>query len=166
MIPKAMLFLAAGLMLLALACKNGESEPSPTATSAEPPTATAPVDHSAEIQAELPAYASAVTAGDGEYLRSHLHSTALHFYGAETCQAWFDNIGGDPTFALEVHSISGPAPWTWGVYGETIATVPDVYTVAVTMTRNGVPAEVEAHFTWNAEKGEIRGFSPCIPPPS
>lgn len=166
--PRRVLLLATAVVavaaMLQFGCSNKSSKSQSTPAA---PTATvaAPPDHSADIRAALPAYVAAVGAPDGAYLYAHLHQTALHHYGVDACRAWFNAVTGDLTFAIDVHSISGPAPWTWQVYGETLATIPGVYTLQVTMTRNGQPAEAEVHFVWDTEQIKIVGFSPCVRPP-
>ena len=162
---------AAALVALAVAlagCRDsgGSTRDGDGAAAAPRATATSAPDFSDQVLAAVDDYAAAIASGDREYVIAHLHATANHFYGAETCRSWLGAIGADPTFRIDAHDVSGPAPWTWEVYGETIATLPDAYTLNVTLTQQGVAREAEVHFTWNAERGELRGFSPCVAPPA
>ena len=152
--------IAAAIVLAA--CSDGSGG---GATPRQPTATDAPTqDYTSNVTEGAAAYAAAIRSGDGDWLFSHLHRTALSFYGVDTCRTWFDAIGADPTFALEIDSVSGPGPWTWAIYGDTIATIPDVYTASVSITQGGQTQDADIHLHWNAEAGALRVFSPCIPP--
>ena len=109
-------------------------------------------------------YSQNLRAGNGSYVFSHLHQSAIAFYGNQACQDFFSHIVADPTFGVTVKSVSGPAPWTWQIYGDTVATIPDAYTLDVTLSQNGQTRSVSAHFAWDGAM--LRVFSPCRPPPA
>jgi len=165
--PWLAIALLAAVALVAFGCKSSSKSTTArtTSTPAVASTRQPTPDHTSDVRSAVQEYAAAVVAGDGAFVVDHLHATAKHYYSADTCRTFFSRIGPDATFAINVHGISGPGPWTWVVYGKTVATIPDVYTLTVTITQHGASREGEAHFTWDAAAGKLRVFSPCVAPP-
>jgi hypothetical protein len=143
---------------------------SPAAPTNTPPAAQAtpsptPADEATLIRAAIPEYAGAIAAAQGAYVVDHLDQSAIEHWGEAQCQAFFGALAPDPTFNIEVITISGPAPWTWQIYGETIGTIPDAYTADIRLSQAGQTVQTQAHFAWDDEAGKLRVFSPCVPPP-
>jgi hypothetical protein len=139
-----------------------------SATSRPAATATPPAagnDTAAKIRSAVPAYVTAVKTADGTYVVAHLHPTATRFYGEQVCRDFFSRLGADPTFAIQIDSINGPASWTWQIYGQTVGTIPDAYTLNVTITQRGASTKATVHFAWDAQRNELLVFSPCVRPP-
>jgi hypothetical protein len=141
--------------------------PAPASAPAPPaPTAVPAPDIPSLIRAAVEGeYTEANRAGNGNYMVAHLHPSAPAFYGAAACQDFFSRLGADPTFTVRVNGISGPAPWTWQIYGETVGTIPDAYTVDVVLTQQGRTINASVHFAWDNASG-LRVFSPCRRPPA
>lgn len=144
------------------------SPAAPTSTQAASATAapTEAPDEASLISEALTAYAAATAAADGNYVVDHLDQSAIDHWGEEQCRAFFGGLAPDPTFAIEVITISGPAPWTWQIYGETIGTIPDAHTADIRLTQGGQTVQTQAHFAWDDAAGKLRVFSPCVPPPA
>ncbi len=138
--------------------------PVPTA----PPTPTQPPlpDIPALIQAAVTGeYTQAIRSGNSAYLLSHLDPIATSFYGQQACTSYLPTISADPTFTIQINGITGPASWTWMIYGETVGTIPDAYTLQVTLTQRGNTVNASVHFAWNSASQQLRVYSPCHPAP-
>jgi hypothetical protein len=114
------------------------------------------------ITARLPDWEQWVRSGNGAEVRSHLDQSAIEHWGADRCDQFFNNLGADDTFDLEVLDARGPVSWTWQIYGETVGTIRDAYEYDVSITQQGNTQEATVHFAWDDEKQDIRVFSPCI----
>jgi hypothetical protein len=143
---------------------------SPAAPTSTPPAAQAtpsptPADEASLIRAAIPEYAAATAAAQGDYVVDHLDQAAIDHWGDAQCTAFFAALAPDPTFDIEVISLSGPAAWTWQIYGETIGTIPDAYTADIRLSQAGQTVQTQAHFAWDDARGQLRVFAPCVPPP-
>jgi hypothetical protein len=129
------------------------------------PTATTAPNIPALIQAAvLGEYTQAQRTASETYLVSHLDASAIAFYGQQACETWFAGLIPDSTFAIQISSITGPAPWTWQIFGETVGTIQDVYTVQAQLTQYGNTFNAAVHFAWNTSTQQLRIFSPCRGP--
>jgi hypothetical protein len=141
-----------------LAAQGLPVAPQPVATATPAPSA--PDLIRAALAGE---YTQAIRSSNAGYLVAHLHPIGIQFYGLAKCQQYFPQVAPDPTFAIEVLSISAPAPFTWTIYGETVGTAQNIYTAHVRLTQRGTTVEADTHFGWDAQQG-LQLFSPCRSP--
>ncbi|HLB24484.1 MAG TPA: ABC transporter substrate-binding protein [Dehalococcoidia bacterium] len=118
-------------------------------------------DDQARLMVALQDYAAWVQQGNGDQLFSHLDETGKDHYGEETCADYFASVSEEPSFGFVVHSISGPAEWEWVYNNETVGSVPDAYTLNVTLLQRNVVHQADVHFALD-DGGELRVFSPCV----
>ncbi|MBI5288247.1 MAG: extracellular solute-binding protein [Chloroflexi bacterium] len=120
-------------------------------------------DDQASLMFALQEYAKWVQTGDGEQIVAHLDTTAIEHYGQQACTDFFGRVSEEPSFGFVVKSISGPAEWEWVYNNETVGTVPDAYTLEVSLLQRNVLRDADVHFALNDE-GTLRIFSPCVAP--
>lgn len=127
------------------------------------PTGT-PFSEPDKIKIALNEYAGALRIGNGDYVFNHLHPIATQFYGEATCREFFRGLRPDSTFSIVVNSIRGPESWTWQVFGQTIGTVPNAYTLNVRLMQGGNTVTADVHYAWDEQRG-LLVFSPCASGP-
>ena len=133
----------------------GSSSSSPAEA---PGAAQAPGDLTASFQTYLSEFADKFRVRDNAYLFDHLNPAVLEVYSADLCRASLAPRKADPTFRIEVRSVTGPASFDYQAEGKTI-TVPGVYTVASQLTTGGTAAAATQHFTY--ENGKLTWFTTC-----
>jgi hypothetical protein len=111
------------------------------------------------MQAFLAQLTSALRTNDAAFLFGHLHPAAITMYGAQTCQTHFQQRSPDPTYNIEVISMSGPASWVYAPPGQPQVTVADVYTVNAKVTQQGQTTTADLHI--GQVGGQLYWFSAC-----
>jgi hypothetical protein len=147
--------------------QNPTGEPAVTSTVAGPPPTATPLtaaEAAAIFEGLLVPYIAAQRTGDEAYLSSHVHQSAIDHWGQAQCDAFFAGVQPDPTFSVVIHSVAPPAPWQWTIYGQDVGTIPDAYTLDVTLNQGGGTITTQIHMTLN-ENQDLKFFSPCQPPP-
>jgi hypothetical protein len=86
----------------------------------------------------------AIHSQDMNFLMDRLHAEIYSIYGAEQCESYLQSIE-DPSFSIEVLSVSGPEPWTLDADGRT-ANIPDAYTVNAEYTTRDQIERTSLHF--------------------
>ncbi len=100
---------------------------------------------------------------DTDFLFSHLHPAVLEAYGAEQCQSHLAERGADPTFAIDILGINGPAPWEYvSDFGP--VSIPNVYTVDANEVERGIDYRRSLHF--GVGDGTAYWFTKCTVRPS
>lgn len=102
----------------------------------------------------------AIHAQDTNFLIDRLHAEISSMYGAEQCESYLRSIE-DPSFNIEVLSVSGPEPWTLEADGRT-ASIPDVYTVDAEFTTQDQVERTSLHFALADER--LHWFVDCGDP--
>jgi hypothetical protein len=100
--------------------------------------------------------------GNGAEISGHLDRSAYLRWGVDTCRNYFDGVGPDETFALEVLDVRDPMTWNWEIYGIRVGTLFDAYEFDVSLTQRGVTQRATVHFAWDDEADDLRAFSPCV----
>jgi hypothetical protein len=95
-------------------------------------------------QGFLAVFVRAEHSGDGSFLLARLDPVVLGRYGSAQCQAAVARLT-DPSAALRLVSVSGPAPYVYSTDGHS-ATIPNTYTLHVTGTDNYQAVTRDVHF--------------------
>ena len=117
-------------------------------------------DLTSSFQTYLNEFADKFRVRDNAYLLDHLNPAVLQVFSADQCSASLAPRKADPTFKVEVRSVTGPAPFDYQAAGKTV-TVPAVYTVVSQVTAGGTTAEATEHFTYDS--GRLGWFTSCAP---
>jgi hypothetical protein len=115
-----------------------------------------------QIRERVEDYVAWVREGNGAGISSHLDRSAVLRWGDETCSDYFNRIGPDATFGLEIIDARGPETWDWEIYGIKVGTLFDAYEFDLNLTQQGATQQITAHFAWDDEAEDIRVFSPCV----
>jgi hypothetical protein len=62
--------------------------------------------------------ATALNTNDAMFLFNNLHPVDINLYGAQTCQAPFQQRSPDPSYQIEFISMTGPAAWVYAPPGQ------------------------------------------------
>ena len=133
------------------AAKATDSRPNPTVTT----------DVDGLIRAFVSDYVAAERTGDFASILARLNSAVIDRYGAPACQALSLSWKADPTYAMEISTISGPAAWDYVSDGLT-TTVKEAWTVALDETSGGSTTRVALHLA--LADGGITWFTDCGDP--
>lgn len=75
---------------------------------------------------------------DNDYRFNRLHPAVKDHYGSAQCEDVIRSFAGDPTFDIDIVTVSGPATWRWVFDGpEFEFDIPDVYTLDVEIFEQG-----------------------------
>jgi hypothetical protein len=117
-------------------------------------------DDRAAIEAFLPVFSDASRTRDIGKLVSMLDPAVIGRYGAAQCTADLGAVAADPTAAFAFKDItSGPETFTYASDGQT-TDVANTYTVAVSRTANGTPADASIHLSVSPT-GTVGWFTDC-----
>jgi hypothetical protein len=141
--------------------------PTPTTTPSATiaPSATPDVDGLA--RAFLGRLAAAIQAGTTETLVDELHQAVIDRYGLKACRTELSAVATDPSYAVEVVSVEGPAAWDYTTDGRT-TTIPTALTVNAVVTSSvavsPAPTTVPRVIHLALVDGAIRWFTDCGSP--
>ena len=121
---------------------------------------TAGTDAQAAIASFLSQFGRASQTADVGFLVGALDPAVLARYSRDQCTADISAVGGDPTAAFTLKSVtSGPEPFTYTSDGQSTV-VPDTYTVEVSRTANGATTDSTLHLSVDAGGG-VHWFTDC-----
>ena len=101
---------------------------------------------------------ASVRVQEADFLFERLHPQVFELYGEDTCRSYLASLG-DPTFTIQVESISGPDTWTWEREDQAMQ-IPNVYSIRAYLTSQGETAPSEIHFAL-MDDGTHRWFTDC-----
>jgi hypothetical protein len=113
-----------------------------------------------DLDAFLADFVPAIQVNDQVFLFARLNPAVIARYGPEGCTAYFSTREPDPSYAVVVASVEGPAPWDYTT-DERTTTIENVLTVHASVTSVGETTDRELHFaqpgaflTWLTDCGE------------
>lgn len=111
-----------------------------------------------DVGAFLEAFNADFASGDVQALFESLHPAVIERYGAESCQAFLEQVIEAPA-QLELLQVEALDSWNWE-RDERSTTIPDAYAVQVRITVQGETSQQEVHFALR-EDGTLGWFTDC-----